>query len=86
MKKPAVLLLSTSMVVGWQSGYFAATEKVGYTKSDILVDRVEYARDAQVEAKDKITDVLTEFRKVVNSDGGELEVRYQSLATQLEES
>ena len=86
MKKLAVLLLSASMLVGCQSAYYAAAEKVGYAKRDILVDRVESARDAQVEAKEEITDALTEFRKVVNFDGGELEARYQSLAAQLEDS
>ena len=86
MKNLAVLLLSASMLVGCQSAYYAAAEKVGYAKRDILVDRVESARDAQVEAKEEITDALTEFRKVVNFDGGELEARYQSLAAQLEDS
>lgn len=86
MKKLAVLLLSASMLVGCQSAYYAAAEKVGYAKRDILADRVESARDAQVEAKEEITDALTEFRKVVNFDGGELETRYRSLAAQLDDS
>jgi ElaB/YqjD/DUF883 family membrane-anchored ribosome-binding protein len=86
MKRLAVLLLSASTLVGCQSAYYAAAEKVGYAKRDILVDRVESARDAQVEAKEEITDALTEFRKVVDFDGGELEARYRSLAAQLDDS
>ena len=50
------------------------------------MSRVESARDAQVDAKEEITDALTEFRKVVNIDGGELEARYKSLAAQLKDS
>jgi ElaB/YqjD/DUF883 family membrane-anchored ribosome-binding protein len=86
MKKLGLLLLSATMLVGCQSTYYAAAEKVGYAKRDILVDRVESARDAQLEAKEEITDALAEFRKVVNFDGGELEARYKSLAAQLEDS
>lgn len=86
MKRLALLLLSASLLAGCQSAYYAAAEKVGYAKRDILVSRVKSARDAQVDAKGEITDALTEFRKVVNVEGGELETRYKSLATQLEKS
>jgi len=86
MKRLALLLLSASMLVGCQSAYYAAAEKVGYAKRDILVDRVESARDAQLDAKTEITDALAEFRKVVNFEGGALEARYESLAAQLEDS
>ena len=59
---------------------------MGYAKRDILVSRVESARDAQMAAKGEITDALTEFRKVVNFEAGELEARYKSLAAQLQDS
>lgn len=86
MKRLALLLVSASMLTGCQSAYYAAAEKVGYAKRDILVSRVESARDAQVDAKGEITDALTEFRKIVNFQGGELEARYGSLAAQLDDS
>ena len=86
MKNQALLLLSASMLMGCQSAYYAAAEKVGYAKRDILVSRVESARDAQLDAKNEITDALTEFRKVVNFEGGELESRYTSLAAKLADS
>lgn len=86
MKRLALLLVSASMLTGCQSAYYAAAEKVGYAKRDILVSRVESARDAQVDAKGEITDALAEFRKVVNFQGGELEARYESLAAQLDDS
>jgi chromosome segregation ATPase len=80
------VLAVAMLVCGCQSAYYAAAEKVGYAKRDILVDRVESARDSQQDAKEEITDALTEFRKVVDYDGGELEARYKSLAAQLEDS
>lgn len=83
MKRFALLLAAATLLVGCQSAYYAAAEKVGYAKRDILASRVESARDAQAEAKEEITDALTEFRKVVAYEGGELESRYQSLAAQL---
>lgn len=86
MLRLAVMLLWASTLAGCQSAYYAAAEQVGYAKRDILVSRVESARDAQLDAKEEITDALTEFRKVVNFQGGELEARYESLAAKLEDS
>jgi len=85
MKRLALLLAVVALLAGCQSAYYAAAEKVGYAKRDILVSRVESARDAQQDAKEEITDALTEFRKVVNFEGGELEARYDSLADQLQD-
>lgn len=81
-----LLPLAAASLAGCQSAYYAAAEKVGFAKRDILVSRVESARDSQVEAKEEIADALAEFRKVVAVDGGELEVRYESLADQLADS
>ena len=86
MRKVILSIVAASLLSACQSTYYAAAEKVGYAKRDILVGRVESARDAQVEAKEEITDALTEFRKVVSLEGGELEARYKSLASQLEDS
>ena len=66
-----------------QTAYFAAAEKVGYAKRDILTSRVRTARDSQEHAKDQITDALTEFGKVVNYEGGDLETQYNKLAGEL---
>jgi ElaB/YqjD/DUF883 family membrane-anchored ribosome-binding protein len=71
---------------GCQSAYYAAWEKVGYAKRDILESRVESARDSQQEAKEEITDALTAFGKVVSYDGGDLQTQYDRLSDQLEDS
>ncbi|MET1081264.1 MAG: DUF2959 domain-containing protein [Pseudomonas sp.] len=64
---------------GCQSAYYAAMDKVGVHKRDILVDRVEETRDAQQDAKQQFKDALERYRSVVQVDGGELEERYQAL-------
>jgi ElaB/YqjD/DUF883 family membrane-anchored ribosome-binding protein len=86
MHRLAALLLVAASLAGCQSAYYAAAEKVGYAKRDILVDRVESARDSQQDAKEEITDALAEFRKVVAVDGGELQTRYDALSSQLADS
>ena len=69
-----------------QSAYYAAMEKVGYEKRDILSSRVEAARDSQEQAKQELVDALTAFSETVNFEGGELESRYKSLAGHLADS
>jgi ElaB/YqjD/DUF883 family membrane-anchored ribosome-binding protein len=78
--------LAAFPLAGCQSAYYAAMEKVGYEKRDILQSRVKSARDAQSEAKQEITDALTEFGKVVSYQGGDLETQYKKLAKQLDDS
>jgi chromosome segregation ATPase len=81
-----LLVGTVVLLAGCQSAYYAAAEKVGFAKRDILAGRVTSARDSQEDAKREITDALTEFSKVVNYEGGELEARYKSLAAQLADS
>ncbi len=82
----AIGLASVLVLPGCQSAYYSAMEKVGYAKRDILTSRVKSARDSQEEAKEEITDALTEFGKVVSYQGGDLETQYNRLADQLEDS
>ncbi len=81
MRQPLPLLFAAALLLlaGCQSTYYAAMEKVGVHKRDILVDRVEAARDAQQEAKEQFRDALERYRSVVQVDGGELEERYRAL-------
>jgi ElaB/YqjD/DUF883 family membrane-anchored ribosome-binding protein len=60
-------------------------ESVGIPKRDILASRVVSARDAQQDAKEEITDALTEFGRVVSYEGSDLETRYRKLAAQLQD-
>ena len=73
-------------LAGCQSAYYSAMEKVGLHKRDILVDRVEDARDSQQQAKEQFKDALERYRSVVQVQGGELEERYEALNSEFEAS
>lgn len=76
-----VLLLS-----GCASVQYSALEKVGIHKRDILVDRVEDARDAQVETREQLVSAYEELSALVGHDGGELEEKYRRLSKEVDRS
>jgi len=78
-------LAAAALLGGCETAYYSAMESVGFAKRDILASRVRDARDSQEEAKEEITDALTEFGKVVSYDGGDLEAQYRRLAGKLED-
>ena len=88
MTKTRILALAATalLLAGCETAYYSAMESVGFAKRDILASRVEAARDSQQEAKEEITDALTEFGRVVSYQGGDLEAQYRKLAAQLEDS
>lgn len=71
---------------GCQSAYYSAMEKAGVHKRDILVDRVEDARDSQQDAKQQFKDAIERYRSVVKVNGGDLEQRYEALNREYEAS
>ncbi|MCW3150349.1 DUF2959 domain-containing protein [Stutzerimonas stutzeri] len=73
-------------ISGCQSAYYSAMEKAGIHKRDILVDRVEDARDSQQDAKQQFKDALERYRSVVQVKGGDLEKRYEALSDEYEAS
>lgn len=80
----AVLLLVS--LVACQSAYYSAAEKVGYHKRDILVDRVEDARDAQQDAEEQFQSAQEQLMTLINYDGGKLQDVYEDLADEYEDS
>lgn len=66
--------------------YYKAMETMGYEKREILVDRVEEARDAQEDASEQFSSALEQFRATVNFDGGDLEDIYDRLNSEYEDS
>ena len=78
------LLLLT--LVGCRSTYYSTMEKFGIEKRDIMVDRVEDARDAQEESKETFSDALEAFTSVTGYDGGNLEKVYNRLNDAFQES
>ncbi len=85
---PRTLLLAAllaSTVVGCSSTYYSAWEKLGYEKRDILVSRVEKARDEQTDAKKQFASTLDEFKSLTNFNGGDLEGEYRKLNSSYED-
>jgi Skp family chaperone for outer membrane proteins len=74
------------ILLGCESAYYSAAEKVGIHKRDILVDRVEDSRDAQQEAEEQFQSALEHFQAVTGFEGGELEKVYKDLDSEYEDS
>jgi Protein of unknown function (DUF2959) len=68
-----------AILAGCSSVYYAAWEKLGYEKRDILVSRVEDERDDQTKAKEQFKSTLDQFKAVTNFNGGSLEDEYKKL-------
>ena len=78
-----VLLIS---MTGCASVQYSALEKVGIHKRDILVDRVEDARDAQADTREQLVSAYEELSALVGHEGGELEKKYERLSKEVERS
>lgn len=90
MKKNVSCLLSIFVAIifltGCQTAYYKTMEKFGVHKRDIMVDRVEKARDSQEEAKEQFKSALEEFSSVLSFKGGDLEEKYNKLNDEYEKS
>ncbi len=80
------LLVIAPALGGCERTYYKTMEVFGYHKRDLLVERVEDARDAQEDAKEQFQSALEKFSAVVNFKGGELEDKYKELKDELERS
>ncbi len=74
------------LVLGCETAYYGTMEKLGYHKRDLMVNRVESARDAQQDAKEEFQSALEKFSSVLQFDGGELENKYDQLKTAYDRS
>jgi ElaB/YqjD/DUF883 family membrane-anchored ribosome-binding protein len=59
--------------------YYNALEKVGLERREILVQRVDSAREAQKKAQEQFRDALEEFQALVGYKGGAVEAKYEKL-------
>jgi Skp family chaperone for outer membrane proteins len=84
--KKLILVTLVVLLSGCQSAYYAAWEKVDVEKRDILVDRVEDAKESQEDAQLQFSSALDEFSQLINFNGGELQGIYEQLKDQLEAS
>ncbi|SHE23717.1 DUF2959 domain-containing protein [methanotrophic endosymbiont of Bathymodiolus puteoserpentis (Logatchev)] len=68
------------------SMYYSGLEKIGIPKRDIMVHRVEKARDTQQDAKEQFKTTLEQFSAVTQFKGGDLEAVYNKLNSEYEAS
>lgn len=72
-------------MAGCRSTYYAAYEKFGVYKRDLLKDRVADARDGQEAAGEQFQDALTRLKEITRFDGGKLEKAYDSLKSEYDD-
>ncbi|MCW3172709.1 DUF2959 domain-containing protein [Shewanella subflava] len=80
----ATLAIGTLSISGCQTAYYGAMEKVGYHKRDIMVDRVQDAKESQEEAQQQFSSALEEMQALLAFDGGDLEKAYNKAKDEYE--
>ncbi len=85
MTRLLLTLLAISLA-GCESTYYDAMEQFGIHKREILIDRIEDAQTAQEQGQEQFKDALEQFQAVVDFDGGDLEVIYNKLNSEYEDS
>jgi len=86
MKKFLFILLVMLGLTACQQAYYNTMEKFGVYKRDILVDRVEQARDSQIDTKEQFQSALERFRELTQFDGGDLGEIYDRLNKEYDKS
>jgi vacuolar-type H+-ATPase subunit D/Vma8 len=84
--KKLILVTLFFLFTGCQTAYYAAWEKVGVEKRDILVDRIVDAKESQEDAQRQFSSALEELTQLINFNGGELQDVYNQLKDQFEAS
>jgi len=85
-RHPIWLLPLACLVLGCSTLYYGAMEQFGIHKRDLLVDRVQDARNSQSETKQQFVSAMEQFKRVVNVAGGDLEKEYNALNATLQKS
>lgn len=84
---PRTILISLIVLLpACSSMYYGGLEKIGIPKRQVMVHRVEKARDTQEETKEQFKTALEQFTAITNFDGGELETVYNKLNDEYEAS
>lgn len=81
-----LLLLGVVVLGGCSSLYYDTMEKFGYEKRDILVNRVEDARDSQTDAQETFRSSLERFQSVVDTPDTRLKDQYAEISDAYEDS
>ncbi|WP_428775172.1 DUF2959 domain-containing protein [Vibrio sp.] len=86
MRYLLVIALSILTLTGCQSAYYSAMEKVGYHKRDIMVDRVEDAKQSQQDAQQEFSSALEALSELTGYQGGDLEAMYERINDRYQDS
>ena len=94
MMKPLLYRISffveTACLIAFSAGceraYYKTMETFGKHKRDILVSRVENARDAQEDAKQQFQTAFEKFSSIVKVPSSELQSKYNQLKSELDRS
>ena len=81
-----LLLMIIAFTAGCSSMYYSAMDSVGIQLRDIMVHRVEKARDSQQDAKEQFKSALEQFTAVTNFKGSDLQDIYNELNDEYEDS
>ena len=82
--KIAACLVAALFLSACGNPYYSAMEKVGVHKRDIMVDRVEDARNSQEEAQQQFKSALEQFDSVVSLKETDLKRAYDQLNDEYE--
>lgn len=66
--------------------YLGTLEKMGIPKREVMVHRVEKARDTQEETKEQFKSALEQFTAITHFNGGDIESVYNKLSAEYEAS
>jgi Skp family chaperone for outer membrane proteins len=80
------LLLCFLSITACSSMYYSGLEKIGIPKRELMVHRVEKARDTQEQTKEQFKSALSQFTAVTQFNGGDLESIYNQLNDEYEAS
>jgi predicted secreted protein len=89
MRRPEVVAIVLAMgtlglATGCSKVYYAAMEKVGREKRDILSSRIAEGKKDQEKAKEQFQTTLEAFQAVTGFTGGDLEKTYKKLNNEFE--
>lgn len=85
MNSRLVLASLAFTLASCNSIYYAAWEKLGYEKRDLLKSAVKAARGEQKEAGEEFKDALTQLQKLTGYRGGNLESAYNRFKGEYED-
>ena len=79
-------LFFSLFITACSSMYYNSLESIGIPKRDVMVYRVEKARDTQEETKEQFKSALEQFIELTNFQSGDLEATYNKLNSEYEAS